>query len=484
MALSPRLEQRQQQKLVMTPQLQQAIRLLQMNNLELAAHLNEELQRNPLLDVQEGMGDSAGQARETIARGVDTQISADNPTVAEAVFETGRENLYDEAPADRAARMGADLSLNGAPLDAETPLSRPETLRESLLSQIGMEAHLADDVRLAAAALVDELDGRGYLDAPLFEIADRYGMSVPKLEEALTALQACEPAGIGARDLAECLTLQLKDRGLFDPAFALLLQHLPLVASGKRDVLAKVVEVSDARLARMIATLRDLDPKPGATLSLDPVVQAVPDVFILPGADDGWRVELNTDTLPRVLVNEKYAADLSAKGEEVASFITECTAGANWLIRAMEQRANTILKITSRIVAHQDAFFREGVAALRPLTMQTVADEIGMHESTVSRVANGKFLHCPRGTFELRFFFGQAVGGQGDDAEAHAAKAIQTRISKLIDAEDPAKTLSDDKIAEILKADGMNVARRTVAKYREGMGILSSVQRRRQKSGK
>lgn len=482
MALTPRLELRQQQKLVMTPQLQQAIRLLQMNNLELSAHLNEEMQRNPLLDVQEGISDGATQAPEPLARGVDTQINSDNPSIAEGVFETGRENLYDEAPADRAARIGADMVGRGP--DIETPLSRPTTLREGLLAQIGMDPHLADDVRLAAAALVDELDGRGYIEAPLFEIADRYGLSSAKVLEAVEALQSCDPPGIGARDLAECLALQLRDKGVMNDAFALLLQHLPLIASGKRSVLAKVVEVTEPQLNRMITTLRDLDPKPGAALSLDPVVQAVPDVFILPGQDDGWRIELNTDTLPRVLVNEKYAADLSAKGEEVASFITECTAGANWLIRAMEQRANTILKITSRIVAHQDGFFREGVSALRPLTMQTIADEIGMHESTVSRVANGKFLHCPRGTFELRFFFGQAVGKQGDDDEAHAAKAIQTRISKLIDAENPAKTLSDDKIAEILKADGMNVARRTVAKYREGMGILSSVQRRRQKSGK
>ncbi|MEL6677917.1 MAG: RNA polymerase factor sigma-54 [Pseudomonadota bacterium] len=480
MALSPRLEVKQTQQLRMTPQLRQAIHLLQLTNLELTAVIRAEAERNPLIELDEGSSIAApkAEAPET----TESHLTATNPGNASEEFDTGRQNIYDEAPADRAERMGTDFARGGEEDPGELQISKPPNLRDHLVEQISIDPTGTPQAKTIALALVDELNIDGYLAAPLFEIADRYGVTTGELEGALALLQACEPAGIGARDLSDCLRLQLQDQGDLSPELAALLENLDMIAAGKIRELAKLCDTTPDALPGLLSRIRLLDPRPGRAFSFDPVEQAVPDVFIRANAAGGWSVELNTETMPRVVINNSYARQLSAEGEEVETFISECRTSASWLTRAIDQRARTILNTASAIAKHQDGFFRDGLRALRPLTMSTIAEEIDVHESTISRVVNNKFLHCDRGTFELKFFFMQALRDTSGEANL-AAVAVQDQIKQLIDKENPAKPLSDDKILALLKADGVDIARRTIAKYREAMGIPSSVQRRREKAG-
>ncbi|MEL7214525.1 MAG: RNA polymerase factor sigma-54 [Pseudomonadota bacterium] len=474
MALTPKLKQTQSQKLSMTPQMRQAIGLLQMSNLELSAFLQDAAERNPLLSVELPEAQAAQGEEGTIEAqrpaAVDQRIQEASPgRLVEDYLPAAARNLFDDEGPERSETAGAE--------DA------PTSLRADLLSQLGTQSALSPAIRTIASALVHELDERGYLGSPVFEVADRYGVPGEAVERGLAALQSCEPAGIGARDLAECLELQLVALGHRVEAFRPLLAHLPLLAEGRRETLSATLGVPETELAVQIAVLRQLDPKPGRALSLEPVVQAVPDVFVRPDAQGGWQIELNTETLPRALLDEEYARHLTAQGDTVISFVEQCRADAGFILRGIEHRAFTVLNTASALVSHQERFFREGLSALRPLTMAEIASDIDVSESTVSRVVNGKFLHCPRGTFELRFFFSQGPRTDNPDAPSHAATALQDRIRKLIAGENPQKPLSDDRIVALMKDDGINIARRTVAKYREGMGISSSVQRRRQNSG-
>jgi RNA polymerase sigma-54 factor len=429
-SLAPRLELRQTQALVMTPQLQQAIKLLQMSNLELADYVAGLIEANPLLE--------------------------------------------EVRPVPR-----GPVPAGGEGPDAIEFAAAPVTLRGHLLAQIGMAAAPRPAVA-AAVVLVDELDADGYLRVPLAEVADRHGFRGEAVAAGLALVQACEPAGVGARGLAECLGLQLRERGLLDEAMVRLLEGLPLLAAGRQGELAVRCGVTAATLGEMLAVVRGLDPRPGARFGEEAVPVAVPDVFVHRRAT-GWEVELNSETLPRVLVNNAYALEIEGADGAARSFISECSAQANWLVRSLEQRARTILKVAGEIVRHQERFFAEGVAGLRPLSQRALADRIGMHESTVSRVTASKYLACQRGTFELRFFFSQSIQAT-EGGEAFSSTAVQDRIRSLIQAERPPRTLSDDKIVVLLQGEGIDIARRTVAKYRELMGIPSSVSRRRLKS--
>jgi RNA polymerase sigma-54 factor len=327
--------------------------------------------------------------------------------------------------------------------------------------------------------LIEAVDEAGYLRSDIGEVAQRLGASLDELQSVLTVLQGFDPAGVFARDLAECLALQLKERDRLDPAMQLLLTRLDLVA--KRDIagLAALCLLEPADITDMIGEIRGLTPKPGLAFGSEPVQPVVPDVHVREGSDGTWNVELNSDTLPRVLVNSRYFAQVNAaaRKREDKTYLAECLNNANWLVKSLDQRARTILKVASEIVRQQDAFLTHGVRHLRPLNLKMIADAIGMHESTVSRVTSNKYMATPRGLFEMKYFFTAAIAAL-DGGEAHSAEAVRDRIRELVDNEND-EVLSDDRIVTLLGSDGVHIARRTVAKYREALRIPSSVERRR-----
>ncbi len=433
MALAPRIEIRQQQTLVMTPQLQQAIKLLQMSHHELTAFVAAEIERNPLLELAPPAPSSGG--------GV-------------------------PAARTRGAVEGSVLESVAAPL----------SLHEHLHAQIGaMRAR--SEATAAALVLADELEDDGYLRVPLAEVGQRHGIAARALAAGLALVQACTPTGVGARSLRECLALQLRERDRLDPAMAAFLDNLALAARGARAELMAVCGVDDEDIDDMLAEIRALDPKPGLAFGEARVELALPDVHVRRGPDGAWTVELNTETLPRVLVDNVYAVELG-RDATARAFVSECSASANWLVRSLEQRARTILRVATEIVARQERFFEAGVAGLRPLTQRAVAERLGLHESTVSRVTAGKHLACGRGLFAFHYFFTSAIQAVSG-GEAFSSAAVQERIRALIGHEPPGRPLSDDRLVTLLVGEGIGIARRTVAKYREGMGIPSSMERRR-----
>ncbi|MEO1038784.1 MAG: RNA polymerase factor sigma-54 [Pseudomonadota bacterium] len=487
--LGQKLEVRQGQGLVMTPQLQQAIKLLQLNNMELTAFVEAELERNPLLerdDRAEGGEDDAEERAETKADAA--ELSFETPGAANEALDADAESVDPEAKRETGAATGPSTdwskagkggSFEGEDYDAAANSSREKTLREHLHDQLADLALTASD-RLIAAHLIDLVDDDGYLRADLADTAERLGCTVSEVEATVDRLQSFEPAGVLARGLQECLALQLKERDRLDPAMAALVDNLPLLAKHDYPGLKAACEVDGEDLDDMIAELKRLTPKPGLGFGADNARVVEPDVHVRQSPDGGWMVELNSETLPRVLMNNSYAAQIqsAARSDEEKAFISTCTQNASWLVKSLDQRARTILKVASEIVRQQDAFFAKGVAWLRPLNLKTVADSVGMHESTVSRVTSNKYVSTPRGLFELKYFFTSAIAS-ADGGEAYSAEAVRYRIKAMIDAETSGEVLSDDRIVERLLSDGIEIARRTVAKYREAMNIPSSVQRRR-----
>jgi RNA polymerase sigma-54 factor len=499
MALAARLELRQGQGLVITPQLQQAIKLLQLSNIELDAFVDAELEKNPLLqrDERDNEPEEAPAAVETQAIGLDSM----SDSTAAADIDTHHDDLYgDVSPGARdggeageersvmAADAGGSLdwsrtgSGGGFELtgEMEQGIARAKTLGEHLEDQAALAGFDAAD-RAVASALIDGVDEGGYLRAPLLEIAERLGCDLARVERVLDTVQGFEPTGVFARDVRECLMLQLKDRRRFDPAMAALLDNLELLARRDMAALKRACAVDDEDLKEMIAELRGLTPRPGAAFGVEPAAPITPDVYVREGGGGLWRVDLNTDTLPRLLIDHRYHAVVSgsARTDQEKVFVSDCMASAGWLIRSLDQRAKTILKVASEIVRQQDGFLAFGVEHLRPLNLRTVADAIGMHESTVSRVTSNKYLSTPRGVFELKFFFTSSIASS-EGGEAHSAESVRHKIKQLIDQERVAAgVLSDDSIVDILKEAGVDIARRTVAKYREALRIPSSVERRR-----
>ncbi|MBV5256988.1 RNA polymerase factor sigma-54 [Synechococcus moorigangaii CMS01] len=492
--LGQRLEARQGQGLVMTPQLQQAIKLLQLNNMELAEFVEEELERNPLLERDERPEPGGEDERNAATDSGDPhgELSFDAPSAAaDEALDADREAMYaDSAPDMAGARdTGGTVDwsragkggggFDGEDFDAAAHASREKTLREHLHDQLADLALTSAD-RLIAAHLIDLADDDGYMRADLGETAERLGVTVSEVEALLARLQAFEPAGVMARGLQECLAIQLAERDRLDPAMAALVDNLPLLAKHDYAGLRSICEVDQDDLEDMIAELKRLTPKPGLAFGSDNTRAVEPDVYVRERPDGSWAVELNTDTLPRVLMNNRYAAQIagSARSAEEKTFITECAQNASWLVKSLDQRARTILKVASEIVRQQDAFLAKGVAWLRPLNLKTVADAVGMHESTVSRVTSNKYVSTPRGLFELKYFFTSSIAS-ADGGEAYSAEAVRYRIKAMIQAETINEIMSDDAIVDRLLADGIEIARRTVAKYREAMNIPSSVQRRR-----
>jgi len=514
MAITTRLDLRQTQSLVMTPQLQQAIKLLQMSNLELAAFVEHEIEQNPLLERAEAAyGERAEEAGEAGGAREAGAAASDAAAEAQDTAERERDDLTRGPRMDAAAearlnaeyaesRDSADLSGGGraAPdsfaswgsgrggsfeerrFDLEDTLSDTVHLRDHLVEQLNMD--LADPVdRVIGIHLVDLLDEAGYLAADLAAVAQQLGCEVARVEATLARLQQLDPPGIFARDLRECLALQLRDRGRLDPCMAKLLDHLDLLARRDFAALRRLCEASQEDLIDMLAEIKALNPKPALAFDHSVAQPVTPDVIMRPHADGGWHIELNSETLPRVLVNAQYYARVSrevkAKGER--EYLSERYQSANWLVKSLHQRATTILKVASEIVRQQDAFFAHGVQHLKPLVLRDIATAIEMHESTVSRVTTNKYMATPRGMFELKYFFTSAIASS-EGGEAHSAEAVRQRIKALVDRETAGDVLSDDRIVEILNKEGIDIARRTVAKYRDALRIPSSVQRRRLKS--
>jgi RNA polymerase sigma-54 factor len=503
MALAQKLLLRQTQALVMTPQLMQAIKLLQLSHLDLAAYVDGELERNPLLErpaEQDQVRDDGETTSETPSASEEEPASADwmddrleSRQSIEARLDTDLNNIFPDDGAAGAARTPESqpgaysdwTAAGGGRIDGEYNLEAFVTAETTLAGHLAEQVSMTftDPIeRMVAQYLVDLVDDAGYLPDDLSDAAHRLGASPAQVAAVLAQLQTFDPPGVCARGLAECLAIQLRELDRLDPAMEALLGHLELVA--KRDFLAlrKICGVDEEDLLQMIGEIKSLNPKPGLAFSSVLVQPIVPDVFVRQAADGGWMVELNHDTLPRVLVNQTYYSKVSktAKKDAEKSYLAQCLQTATWLVRALDQRAKTILKVASEIVRQQDAFFTSGVQYLRPLNLKTVADAIGMHESTVSRVTANKYIAAARGTFEMKFFFTSAIAS-ANGGEAHSAEAVRYRIKQLVDAESVHDIMSDDAIVEHLRLAGIDIARRTVAKYREAMRIPSSVQRRRDK---
>ena len=528
MALSPRLDIRQSQSLVMTPQLMQAIQLLQMSNLDLVAYVQKELESNPLLEAESGEysnetngsdGDGNGDGYEERRKNeADQQRASDDgsgevgsegrdaPDLSDQFGDNSQPEQVDAIANDLDARLDNVFPDDSGPAEASGPslndpwMSTPMhnggvnpdyDLEAILAGEISLTDHLEEQLmtaisdqrgRIIGQFLINELDESGYLYTELALVANRLGIETEEVEGILAILQTFEPVGVFARSLSECLALQLKERNRYDPAIGCLLDNLELLA--KRDFVAlrKLCGVDDEDLADMVSEIRALNPRPGSAFGHLTVQPVIPDVFVRQASDGGWRLELNSDTLPRVLVNRTYYSEITngACGKKEKEFLVDCLQSANWLAKSLDQRAQTILKVATEIVKQQDAFFAYGVTHLRPLNLRTIADAIQMHESTVSRVTSNKFIATNRGTFEMKYFFTSAISAT-EGGDSHSAEAVKHRIRQAIDAEAPNKVLSDDALVKLLRDSGIDIARRTVAKYREAMHIPSSVQRRREK---
>ena len=480
MGLGPRIDLRVSQSLVMTQQLQQAIKLLALSNLEIEAVIAEELAKNPLLEARPGEG---GPGEGVIVR-------EDRETGEESADPTGSDELIarlggtDDSPVDvdwREAALETDsfadvgVSAGEDAFDFDRLEGGEAGLAEHLLGQLH---GVGGKIGRLAEAIVHELEETGYLETPLRVIAEELDASLKETEEALGMVQSLDPAGVAARSLEECIALQAKAADRYDPAMARLIANLDLLAKGRMADLRRICGVDEEDLADMVRELRAYDPKPGCRFVTKEPEAITPDLFVR-RTKTGWMVELNNAALPRLLVNRRYYAELKRGPQDKASkaWLGECLASANWLVKALDQRARTIVKVASEIVKQQQGFFEQGVSALRPLTLARIAEAIEMHELTVSRVTSNKYLACDRGMFELKYFFGSGVASES--GEGAAAEAVKDAIGKLIAEE--REILSDDTLVDLLKDQGFDLARRTVAKYREAMGIGSSIQRRRQR---
>lgn len=509
MALTQRLDLRQSQSLVMTPQLQQAIKLLQLSNLELSAYVEQELERNPLLREGEEADDGGGSATEKQQPDTgDSQLGGEGDGLGtldlaagdgvarreEAPLDTDYDNLWNGAgesgggPPSPSASDGAAGARAGRGGDGERnleqTLSDQVSLRDHLLSQINVD--LGDPVeRMIATYLVDMLDDSGYLGASLDDAAAQLGCDRAILDETVAKLQRLDPPGIFARDLAQCLALQLEERDRLDPAMQALLDNLDLLAKRDLDALVACCGVDEEDLADMVAEIRTLTPKPAEAFDAAVAQPITPDIILRRQSSGGWLVELNNETLPRVLVDSQYYARVSeaARNKDEHEYLAEQLQSANWLVKALHQRATTILRVATEIVRQQDSFFEHGVRHLKPLILRDIASELDLHESTVSRVTTNKYMVTPRGIFELKYFFTTAISATGG-GDQHSAESVRHRIKQLIDDETLDTILSDDAIVTTLRKEGIDIARRTVAKYREAMRIPSSVQRRREKKSR
>ncbi len=499
MALSQRLVMKQGQSLVMTPQLQQAIKLLQMSSIELQAFVEAEIERNPLLEREEaGSVETKPEKVDAGADPLDMTFAGGSSTApGDAGSETQPEGTAPPGSADgqsmsssaslspdsgwSSLRSSGHLSLDGEDQDYAASLSQDETLAEHLTRQLNLSFIDAASL-LIGQHLIGMLNEAGYLMGDAMSLSETLGATPEQISAVLDVLLTFEPAGVFAADLKQCLRLQLLEKDRLDPAMEALVNNLELVAKRDFQGLRQRCGVNQEDIQDMLVELRQLNPKPGNAFGFDPISPVVPDVYVRPSPDGTWIVELNSETLPRVLLNNQYMARVASNTarEEDKLFLAGCHAQAAWLVKSLDQRAKTVLKVAREIVSQQDAFLMKGIQHLKPITLKTVADSIGMHESTVSRVTSNKYMATPRGTHELKYFFTNAIASSDGDGDAHSAESVRHRIRELIAAETAENVLSDDDIVTALRGEGVDMARRTVAKYRESLNILSSVQRRRE----
>jgi RNA polymerase sigma-54 factor len=492
-SFAPRLDLRQSQSLVMTPQLRQAIQLLQFSNLEASQFIEDELLKNPLLARAEPgeiitpvEPEPAMIAPPEMMDSASYAASALLPAAADAPLDLDTTNSYD-------AGTGSDFYQAAGPGGAEDDGDwnaidavggGAPNLREHLEQQARLA--FANPVeRVMAAALINAIDECGRLAECPEALAAMLGVDPERLEQVRAKIMRFDPTGICARDLAECLSVQLAEQNRLDPAMAALLANLPLLARREMRALGEICGVDTQDLADMVAEIRRLDPKPGMRFESEPLRPLIPDVLMRPmpvkseGSGD-WLLEINPETMPRLLIRRGFHARIAASAtRETKSFLSEQLQGATWLVKALESRAHTILRVAAEIVRRQDGFFRHGISHLRPLTLRDIATEVELHESTVSRVTSNKSIATPRGIFELKFFFTTAIGGT--DGQTHSAETVRHRVQALIFAESPELILSDDAVAVRLQKEGIDIARRTVAKYREALRIPGSAQRKREK---
>jgi len=498
MALSAKLELRQSQALVITPQLQQAIKLLQLSNLELQAFLEQEIEQNPFVEWDDSTDDERFAAdAEKLKNGASDGASdglAGPPSAADS--DAAREKSADDGVSDMFAegldvpigayealslRNAAGAATNSGGVWLEDHVSQQATLRDHLREQLRLSVSDPGH-RLIGDYLIDQIDDAGYFKGATEEVAERLAAPLGRVEDMLSLVQRFDPAGVGARNLAECLTIQLQERNRYDPVIAKLVQNLEILAVHDFARLRRICAVDQDDLMDMVAEIRALNPKPGLQFGVARVDAVVPDILVYANPEGGWHVQLNQETLPRISINQRFYAHArrGARSEKDKTYLQGCMSTANWLARSLDQRKRTMLKVAREIVRQQAAFLTHGVCGLKPLSLRDIADKISMHESTVSRVTSNKYMQTPRGTLELKYFFTSAIGS-ACSGEMYSSEAVKHRIKQLIDAEAPRRVLSDDKIVDVLRDEGVEIARRTVAKYREMMRIPSSVQRRRKK---
>ncbi len=501
MVLHLRLEPRQTQKIVITPQLRQAIKLLQLSAIELQSYIENEIRENPLLSADERpeieapspdtvpIAAAHGDGREDLpafdardAGGAEIPADWEPEAPGDLVYEGDAPAPFPDASADWSASNGAKPAPSGDDYDRLASLTPRITLADHLNEQAELAFRTAQD-RFIARYLIDLVDSDGYMRMPLEDVAASLSLSAGEIERILGVLQSFDPPGVCARDLAECLTLQLREKGRFDPFMERLLANLDLIAAYDFQRLKKVCGVDSDDLREMIGELRQLNPRPGADFEKLEVETLVPDVIVRRGRDGNWRAELNPGAAPSLAVDRAYYSSLKARCRSDAdkSYLSDRLSSANWLVKSLEQRLTTILKVATAVVEEQSAFFDHGVRHLKPLNLRQIATKIGMHESTVSRVTSNKAISTPRGIFEMKYFFTSAIAASGASLEAHSSEAVRDRIKEFICNETPGEILSDDRIVTMLRADGIDIARRTVAKYREALRIPSSAARRRQK---
>ena len=485
MQLSQSVKLKQKQSLVMTPQLQQAIKLLQLSNLELTQHLQEQVDENPFLELHEpknsenssepakGTSDDVQADAETTEPNVELSSMSESAALAEdPTAHSDFENRFDTSIVD-APRTGSMAASFDGDFDAISNVSSKDGFYPNLFKQLNLTIEDPRE-RLIAGHFVNALEPTGWIGMSVAEIAAASGSSEEEAEAVLDQLQTFEPTGLFARDLVDCLRLQLIEQGLFSDDFAILLGNLELLGRGEIKRLARLLEGTADDVMEMLKIIRTLNPKPGEFLGIDQLEMPSPDVIVR-RRSDGWAVELNRSTLPAVVINEDYAEMLEKRrlNEDAKNYSVGALNNARWLKRAVEQRNSTTLKISAEIIHQQTDFLDKGLDYLKPLSLRDVAQAVGMHESTVSRVTTGLLIATPRGGMPLKSFFSVNIASRDSENDTSAA-AVRNMVKRLISQEQPGKPLSDEAISKMISDQGIDLARRTVAKYREMLNIPSS----------
>ena len=487
MAITPRLEIKQTQSLLMTPELRQAINILQLNNIELNQLIEQEIEQNPLLEKEEDILNNQESEKIHTIDDIEENFTANEEILPDINYDTSftddfgsdREGYETDNDYDWAAyNKNKDINSSDPDYDYfEQKLAGEKSLYTFLDEQIST-SFTSPKEKIIAKSLCEHLDAAGYFRGDIKEIAKKFRCPTQIIINVLNRLKDFEPSGIFAENLKECLSIQLKDINRYDPLIAKLLDNLPLLADGRIKELLKICNTSSEELFEMISDIKSLNPKPTAEWNNEYSPYIIPDIFVKRNKYGEYRVELNNMSLPKLLINHNYRSNLSISNKLTDRYLKEKISSANFLIKAMHQRATTILRISEEIVKIQHNFFEYGIEHLKPLNLKDLAYNLELHESTISRASTNKYMHTPCGTFELKYFFSAAASSYigKNNISTHS---IKHKIKSLINAEDPKKILSDDKIAEILAQEGIKIARRTVAKYRESLGIPTSAERKR-----